>query len=119
MGPHHRRSTYLLCLSAALACGGGGSSSPRPPGPPAALVADTGAAAFSVGWDPPADDGGAPVEDYVVTVTPGVTGGGVAGGRTALLRDAANGTPYAVQVAARNAAGTGAPRSVEVTPHAY
>lgn len=107
-------------LLAVLACGGGGGSpGPRPPGPPAALFANTGAAAFSVGWDPPADDGGAPVQDYLVTVTPDLTGAGATTGRTAVFRGASNGTSYTVSVAARNAAGAGSPRTVQVSPHAY
>ena len=67
---------HLTCLVlATLACGGG-SSGARLPGPPAALVADTGDGAFSVGWDPPADSGGAPIVDYLVTVSPDLAGSG-------------------------------------------
>ena len=109
------RPFAALVLAALLTCG----APPRPPGAPAALVANAGDRAFSVGWSAPRSDGGAAVRDYHVTVTPALPGGGATTGRTALLRDATNGTTYTVSVAARNAAGTGPARTIEVTPRAY
>ncbi len=112
------RSIATLISAALLACGGD-ASPPRPPGAPAALVANTGSEAFSVGWSAPRSDGGAAIGEYLVTVTPPLPGGGATAGRTARFGEATNGTTYTVSVAARNAAGTGPARTVEVTPRAY
>ncbi len=109
----------LVSILAGLVACGGDAGPPRPPGAPAALVSNTGDGAFSVGWSAPRSDGGAAIRDYVVSVTPAVSGGGVTAGRTALLGDATNGTTYTVSVAARNAAGTGPARTIDVTPRAY
>lgn len=112
------RPLVALILAALLACGAD-DAPPRPPGAPAALVANTGDRAFSVGWTAPPSDGGAAIRDYLVTVTPALPGGGATAGRTALLGDATNGTAYTVTVAARNAAGTGPARTIEVTPRPF
>jgi hypothetical protein len=112
------RPIPALILAGLFACGGN-TGSPRAPGAPEALVANTGDRAFSVGWSAPRSDGGAAIRDYVVTVTPALPGAGATAGRTALLGDATNGSTYTVSVAARNAAGTGPARTIEVTPRTY
>jgi hypothetical protein len=116
--PSRPCSLAIVALALALACGAS-SAGPRPPGPPATLVADTGAGAFAMGWDPPSDPGSSAVDDYLVTVSPELAGSGATAGRAALLGGAANGTTYTVTVVARSAAGAGAPRTVQVTPRAY
>lgn len=57
--------------------------------------------------------------DYLVTVTPDLAGSGATTARKALFRGATNGTTYTVGVVARNSAGAGPPRTVQVRPGVY
>lgn len=94
-------------------------STALPPGAPLIGVATAGSAQASVSFTPPVDDGGAPIEHYTATSTPGglsascnapcsnITVGGLS-----------NGTSYRFRVNASNRAGSGADsaESNEVTP---
>jgi alpha-tubulin suppressor-like RCC1 family protein len=97
-----------------------GATAPDAPGSVSASAAD---GAAGVSWTPPADDGGAPVYGYLVTIT-SASGGlpsGVSGSRVRLAADGltlstntslhvgglSNGTGYRLDVAPINRAGIG------------
>lgn len=94
------------------------------PGAPTNVVASGGDTQASLTWQAPADDGGAAITDYSVTVSPTT---GVSGQTTRSVGSAStnfvftglsNGTAYSFTVAAVNSVGTGAASnpSNEVTP---
>ncbi len=87
------------------------------PGAVRDLEASPGDEQATIGWDPPGDDGGLPVIDYVVTASPG-THRAVTTSTTTVLTGLANDTTYTVTVAARTSAGTGTTASTAVTPTA-
>ncbi|HUL97425.1 MAG TPA: Ig-like domain repeat protein [Usitatibacter sp.] len=76
------------------------------PGPPTHVVAIPGNGHATVGFDPPASDGGSPITSFTVTSSPG----GVAASGLALpivVPGLANGTRYSFTVTAANASGSG------------
>jgi titin len=90
------------------------SATPRTlPGAPTALSATGVAASAELDWTMPADDGGAPITDYVVQYATNANGPFTtfADGTSALtsttVTGLTNGTSYVFRVAAVNAAGTG------------
>ncbi|MGB5472326.1 MAG: fibronectin type III domain-containing protein [Gammaproteobacteria bacterium] len=113
-----RRSTWIavaiLAQTLLSACGGGGSGV-APPGVPLGVTVNPGDGALSLGWKPPASNGGAAIQAYSVELTPAVPPADVtATGTVALVRNLTNGIGYQVSVRASNAAGTG-PASTPVT----
>ncbi len=112
----------LLLLSA---CGGGGGSEPvlaavTSPSAPTALTANVGDGAVSLGWGTVADDGGAAVEGYDVTLAPSASSARIdIVGRRALVRGLTNGATFTVSVRARNRVGQGpAVQSATLSPRA-
>ncbi len=79
-----------------------------PPQPPTAVAAIPGDGAATVSWNPPADDGGSPVLEYVATAVPGAATC-TAAGTSCTVPGLANGTAYTFTVTARNAIGTSVP----------
>ena len=115
-------SALVLLLTA---CGGGGASGPTlaavgPPSAPTALSANLGDGAVSLGWGAVADDGGATIDGYDVTLMPQPASARIeVVGRRALVRGLSNGTAYTASVRARNRAGAGpAVQSAALTPRA-
>ena len=93
------------------------------PGAPTGVTAVAGDSMASVGWTPPASDGGAPITSYRITPFIGSTGQTpitVTGGGTTSydVTGLTNGTAYTFRVAATNSVGTGANSSASaaVTP---
>ncbi|MEM3342376.1 MAG: fibronectin type III domain-containing protein, partial [Thermoplasmata archaeon] len=58
-------------LSATVSCTPSSTSGPRPPGSPLNLISLQGAGFINLSWDPPADDGGAPIHVYRIYRTAG------------------------------------------------
>lgn len=109
---------------------GTGAQVPGAPGTPSTVPS---AGAVTLAWSPPSDDGGAPVNDYVVQMSTdaGATWSTVADGTSAvtgaIVTGLTNGTSYMFRVAARNHVGTGSfssasthatPRTVPGVPDA-
>jgi hypothetical protein len=96
----------------------------RFPAAPAALTTTAGESRLTLGWNAPADDGGAPVTGYVVQyrTTPAgawtTVAGGVGPGATATLTGLTPDTAHEVRVAATTARGTG-PWSSSATATPY
>ena len=119
-----KRSGGLLLALLLCACGGGGNgggpmlAAVTPPSAPVALTANVGDGAVSLGWAAVADDGGATVDGYDITLTPQPSGVRIEiVGRRALIRGLANGTAYTASVRARNRVGSGpAAQSAALTP---
>lgn len=115
---------YYVTVAAASAHGSSAVSAPTPtvtPGrvadAPASLAASPGDSRVAVSWSEPADNGGASVTSYRVTVRRADTGAAVdpqltvnAPGTTTTITGLVNGTSYTVGVAATNSFGTGAER---------
>jgi alpha-tubulin suppressor-like RCC1 family protein len=114
-------SGYVTVPVGVVGLGLGGASTPDAPGTVSAVSSNDAA---NVSWTPPADDGGAPVYGYVVTIT-GSDGGaptGVDGSRVRIATSGmtlstntslhvgglSNGTGYRLDVAPINRAGIGA-----------
>ncbi|MEM9465082.1 MAG: S8 family serine peptidase [Actinomycetota bacterium] len=114
---------YTVAVVAANDAGVGEPSAPVGPfspavvpGAPASISATAGDHRIVVSWTAPSDDGGAPVESYVVTLVPGGVVC-VVDDLGCVVGDLENGVSHEVSVAAVNAAGTGAAASVlNVTP---
>ena len=85
----------------------GGAQPPTVPSAPRNLAAAPGDGTVTLTWDPPLSNGGATVESYVVTRTPGGSTPVEGGATGTTVADLANGTSYSFTVAARNAVGTG------------
>lgn len=110
--------TYTFTVTAANAVGAGPPSAPSNavtpatvPGAPTGATAQVGGdAAALVSWTPPADNGGAPVQSYSVTSSPGgLTATAVAPATSAVVSGLTLGTSYTFTVTATNAAGPGPP----------
>jgi hypothetical protein len=89
------------------------------PGAPTIGIASAGNGSATVGFTPPASDGGAPITGYTVISSPGnFTGTGA--GSPIIVSGLVNGTPYTFTVTATNSAGTGgaSAASNSVTPTA-
>lgn len=94
---------FLLC-----GCGGGGTGVILAPGAPTAVTVNPGDGALSLGWRPPADNGGATIQGYSIELTPAVAPADITvSGTTALVRNLNNGISYRISVSAINTAGTG------------
>ena len=114
-------SPYLCSVTATNAIGTGQASAavnvtplPSVPGAPAITSVTPGDGQATIGFNPPTNDGGATVTNYVATC-----GSATAGGPTSpiIVSGLSNGTTYSCTVAAVNSAGTGAQSSaVIVTP---
>ncbi len=78
----------------------------RPPSAPVGQAAGAGDAQATVSWQPPADNGGAAITGYRVTVSPG---GQVltSTGSPLTVTNLTNGTAYTFAIAAQNSAGYG------------
>ncbi|TXH30411.1 MAG: hypothetical protein E6Q91_05285 [Actinobacteria bacterium] len=101
----------------ALAVGNGHAlalTTDRPTAPQAAS-ASRGDARAVVSWQPPADDGGRPVTGYVVTASPGGARCQTSG-LSCVVSGLQNGTPYELDVVARNAVGDSPGARIAVTP---
>jgi hypothetical protein len=91
------------------------------PGAPVGVTAVAGDASAVVSWEAPADDGGTPITQYLVTSSPGVVATGTSGSaRSIAVLGLTNGVAYTFTVTARNAVGSGPPSvpSDPVTPQA-
>lgn len=88
-----------------------------PPGKVRDLAATFGAGSVGLSWRPPADTGGVPVADYVVTASPG-NHRAVTSSTNASLTQLRSGTTYTLTVTARSNAGTGPGVSTTATPAA-
>ena len=111
-----RISVGTVTASGATVTIAGGAQPPTPPSAPLDVTATGGDGTVRLTWDPPASNGGATVESYVVVRTPGNVSTTVTE-RSTTVAGLANGTEYAFTVAARNAAGTGVPSAaVAATP---
>lgn len=124
-GITHRIAVVAVVLTTLYGCGGGGGgSSTAPtldlPSTPTQLAATAGSGAISLGWSEVANDGGAAVQDYEITLTPAESAAVIdIDGRRALIRGLTNGTGYTLAVRARNQVGLGAAvTSNTLTPHA-
>jgi hypothetical protein len=91
------------------------------PGVPVIGGATAGNAAANLAWTAPAVDGGSPITGYTITAvdptgaTPATSTTTTGIATSATVTGLSNGRPYQFQVAAANAAGTGAPSSLSNT----
>jgi hypothetical protein len=112
--------SYSVSVSATTAVGTGPTSAPVSatprtlPGSPTSVSATRGDGQASVAWIAPANDGGAPVASYDVSVSPsaGTVGqvscdGSTPANCSVMVSGLTNGTSYLVSVSAVNAAGRG------------
>lgn len=93
----------------------GNAPPPTAPSAPTNLTATGGDGSVRLTWSPPASNGGATVQGYVVTRN-GVTVGSLVTGTSYEVGSLQNGTQYAFTVAARNLAGTGPSVAAAATP---
>ncbi|MBN2360756.1 MAG: VCBS repeat-containing protein [Deltaproteobacteria bacterium] len=109
-------TSYTFTVRAGNAAGEGPSSAPsasvtpsRVPDPPTEVVAEPRNAAASVRWTAPLDNGGAPLQSYTVTSSPGGIERTVSAGSTSTtLSGLTNGTEYTCTVVATNVRGPSA-----------
>ena len=108
-----RISVGTVSASGAVVTVTGGAAPPVAPTVPLDVAATGGDETVKVTWKPPASNGGATVQNYVVKRTPGNETQTVEG-LTTTFENLTNGTTYSFTVAAKNSAGTG-PASTAVT----
>lgn len=102
-----RISVGTVTASGAQVTVTGGADPPTVPTVPLEVVATGGDGSAKVTWLPPASNGGATVQTYTVTRSPGnETRTGVEG-LTTTFEGLTNGITYSFTVAAKNSAGTG------------
>lgn len=80
---------------------------PHIPSAPQNISVVAGDASVQVSWQPPADNGGAEIDGYVVTATPGGATCTTSGALSCTVTGLTNGTSYTFAVAAHNPAGYG------------
>ena len=105
---------YTVTVVALTEVGDGVPSSPvgpvspaAPPGRPTSVVVSPGDHQLFVSWQPPVDDGGAAIQEYVVSVSPGGAGCVATNDLGCVVDGLENGVAYTVSVSAVNAAGSG------------
>lgn len=81
----------------------------REPTAPLAVTGTTYDGAMVVSWDPPENDGGAPITQYAVTSSPDNRTCVTTGALTCVVEGLANGTDYTFQVVATNVEGDSEP----------
>jgi len=87
-----------------------GDPTARPPGPPTGVSATAGSTLADVAWQAPASDGGALINGYLVTASPGGASTRVPyTARSARVTGLTNGVPHTFSVVATNGAGDSAP----------
>ena len=105
-----RGNSSRLFLIALVACSSAKKPSPRSPDAPRSVVATAGIRSAIVTWTAPASDGGAPILRYAVAVTATGSGGSIpivsVQGLQANMTGLLDGTTYAFDVSAENAAGS-------------
>jgi hypothetical protein len=98
----------------------GSSDTPQvfPPNAPVNVFSYTGSTTVSVGWDIPSSDGGSPVLNYELQVSPSVNAGDIqVSGTQALVKNLVNRSSYEFAVITTNAiASIAASDSIIVTP---
>ncbi len=81
------------------------------PDAPTIAAVTPGNLQIALSWTPPADNGGAPITEYTITVNPPAASGSPitvsAPATTRVITGLVNGTPYTFAVSATNAAGAG------------
>ena len=110
--------TSVASVKSAPVVVGGGTPATNPD-PPTGVTATAGDSMATVGWTPPANDGGATVDSYIVASQPGSTTVTVDGTTTSAdFTGLANGTAYTFTVRAVNSVGRSLPSapSTAVTP---
>jgi hypothetical protein len=115
----------VIAVAVVPACGGGshdnmGVAAVAAPSVPLNLTVNVGTTAGSLGWDAPANNGGAAVQSYDLEVTPAIGAANiVVAGTHALLLNLSVGATYSVAVRARNSAGAGpATTAIAITTQA-
>lgn len=105
---------YTFTVTALNAVGKSPASQPSPavrtaglPGAPLEVTAEAGLGSALVAWQPPSSDGGSPITEYVVKVTPGDRTERISGETGALITGLEDATGYTFTVWAANAVGAG------------
>lgn len=94
-----------------------GSAGPAVPGAPTGVTASAGNTSVSVGFTPPASDGGAAIDNYRANCNPG-SHNAIGAASPILVTGLGNGTAYTCTVEAHNSVGWGPPSAASnsVTP---